>query len=130
SATDLGSKARQSKNDIEWNKYDVRLPAGQLFVSVEKNSITETIELNHRFIFGRNVYEVVGIDDITTTNDEGYGIIQFTVKITTKSSKDDFEKQIAHNDYQVNTSESESNKALLATSNTNEEEKDKRGRLW
>ena len=130
SATDLGSKARQSKNEIEWNKYDVRLPVGQLFVSVEKNEYTEKIGLNHRFIFGRNVYEVTGIDDITTTNNEGYGIIQFTVKITTKSSKDDFEKQIAHNDYQVNTSESESNGISLATSDANEEEKDKGGRLW
>lgn len=130
SATDLGSKSRQSKNEIEWNKYDVRLPIGQLFVSVEKNSITETIGLNHRFIFGRNVYEVTGIDDTTTVDDNNYGIIQFTVKITTKSSKDDFEKQIAHNDYQVNTSESESNKILLATSDTNKEEEDKGGRLW
>lgn len=99
SATDLGSKSRQSKNEIEWNKYDVRLPIGQLFVSVEKNSITETIGLNHRFIFGRNVYEVTGIDDITTTNDEGYGIIQFTVKITTKRDEDDFENNIAYNEY-------------------------------
>ena len=120
SATDLGSKARQSKNDIEWNKYDVRLPVGQLFVSVEKNSITETIGLNHRFIFGRNVYEVVGIDDITTTNDEGYGIIQFTVKITTKRDEDDFEKGIAYNEYKINTGDSDNSNG----------DSEKGGRLW
>lgn len=103
SATDLGSKSRQSKNEIEWNKYDVRLPVGQLFVSVEKNEITEKIGLHHRFIFGRNVYEVTGIDDITTTADDGYGIIQFTVKITTRMLEDDFENQIAYNKCSVDT---------------------------
>ncbi len=99
SATDLGSKSKQSKNEIEWNKYDVRLPVGQLFVSVEKNDITEEIGLNHRFIFGRNVYEITGIDDITTVNDDGNGIIQYTAKITTKRSEDDFNKNIAVNKY-------------------------------
>ena len=97
SATDLGSKSKQSKNEIEWNKYDVRLPIGQLFVSVEKNDITNGIGLNHRFIFGRFVYEVTGIDDITTVNDDGFGIIQYTAKITTKRDDDDFDNKIAHN---------------------------------
>lgn len=145
SATDLGSKARQSKNDIEWNKYDVRLPVGQLFVSVEKNSITETIGLNHRFIFGRNVYEVVGIDDITTTNDEGYGIIQFTVRITTKSSQDDFENKVAYNKYlddgesvnrpySINEDSNKIYNSISKIGDTKEEEKEdtkgKGGRLW
>lgn len=98
SATDLGSKSKQSKNEIEWNKYDVRLPQGQLFVSVELNDKTEEIGLNDRFIFGRNVYEVTGIDDMTLT-ENGHGVIQFTVKITTKRSEDDFDKNIAFNDY-------------------------------
>src|SRR5690606_7997003 len=80
-------------------KYDVRLPIGQLFVSVEKNDTTEEIGLNHRFIFGRNVYEITGMDDITTVNDEGYGIIQYTAKITTKREEDDFVNNIAHNAY-------------------------------
>lgn len=99
SATDLGSKSKQSKNEIEWNKYDVRLPVGQLFVSVEKNKHTEKIDLNDRFIFGRNVYEIVGIDDITLVDDEGYGIIQYTVKITTRRNRDDFINGIAENTY-------------------------------
>lgn len=108
SATDLGSKSKQSKNEIEWNKYDVRLPVGQLFVSVEKNETTEKIGLNHRFIFGRNVFEITGIDDITTVNDDGYGIIQYTAKIDTKRrSQDDFELGIAYNDYNVDDNKDE-----------------------
>lgn len=99
SATDLGSKSRQSKNEIEWNKYDVRLPVGQLFVFVEINDKTKSIGLNHRFIFGRNAYEVTGIDDITAINQDGFGIIQLTVKIVPRNDKDDFENSIAHNDY-------------------------------
>lgn len=108
SATDLGSKSKQSKNEIEWNKHDVRLPIGQLFISVEKNRHTEKIDLNNRFIFGRNVYEVIGIDDITLVNDEGYGIIQFTVKITPKRTEDDFDnKRIAENTYNVDIKNNE-----------------------
>lgn len=96
SATDLGSKSKQSKNEIEWNKHDVRLPVGQLFISVELNDSTEMIGLNHRFIFGKSVYEVTGIDDMTLTEDD-YGIIQFTVKLTTKDHRDDFDNGIAYN---------------------------------
>lgn len=127
SATDLGSKSKQSKNEIEWNKYDVRLPIGQLFVSVEKNEVTERIGLNHRFIFGRNVYEVTGIDDITTVNDDGYGIIQYTVKITTKQDEDDFERNIAHNKY---SEESEQTINTFNTLSSVKENGDKGGRLW
>lgn len=120
SATDLGSKAKQSKNEIEWNKYDVRLPIGQLFISVEKNSITEEIGLNHRFILGRNVYEITGIDDITTVDDDGYGIIQYTAKITTRRVEDDFTKGIAYNSY---SEESQQKDDEI-------EDGDKGGRLW
>lgn len=101
SATDLGSKARQSKNEIEWNKFDVRLPLGKLFVTVENNPDTLDIDLNQRFIFGRNVYEVIGIDDITGIDENDYGIIQFTVAITTRREGDDFENAIAENIYPI-----------------------------
>jgi hypothetical protein len=100
SATDLGSKSKQSKNEIEWNKYDVRLPLGQLFVSCELNEDTERINLNQRFIFGRNVYEVTGIDDMTLSNN-GYGVLQLTIKIDTIRDVDDFENGIAFNEYSV-----------------------------
>jgi hypothetical protein len=101
SATDLGSKAKQSKNEIEWNKYDVRLPLGQLFISMELNPDTKQIGLNDRFIFGRNVYEVTGIDDITNVSRNGYGIVQLTVKITTQRDTDDFDSRLAFNEYTV-----------------------------
>jgi hypothetical protein len=101
SATDLGSKSKQSKNEIEWNKFDVRLPLGQLFVTVEVNPDTVKIKLNDRFIFGRNVYEVTGIDDITGIDENDYGIIQLTVAITTKRTNDDFENDIAENIYAI-----------------------------
>src|SRR5690606_11043450 len=99
SATDLGSKSKQSKNEIEWNKYDVRLPLGQLFVFIEINDVCNNIKLNDRFIIGRNSYEVTSIDDITGVNAEGFGIIQLTVKITPSKKQDHFENGIAHNEY-------------------------------
>ena len=100
SSMELGSKAKQDNLGIEWNKYDVRLPLGNLFVFVEKNPLTKTIQMNQRFIFGSNVYEVIGIDDVTNTIQNGqYGIIKFFVKITTKHPEDDFENGIAYNSF-------------------------------
>jgi len=98
-ATDLGSKAKQSKNDIYWNKYDVRLPIGQLFVFVELNDTTRHIRLNQRFIFGSNVYEVSGVDDTTGVSRNGFGLMQFTIKLATKRDEDDFVNGIAYNNY-------------------------------
>jgi hypothetical protein len=137
SATDLGSKSKQSKNEIEWNKYDVRLPLGQLFVFVEINELTKDIKLNQRFIFGRNAYEVTGIDDITAINADGYGILQLTVKIAPAKEKDDFENGIAHNSYRVETpldTEVETiqpmNKMMTTTTETKKDEGKNGGRLW
>lgn len=101
SQSPLGSKANQGKNDIEWNKFDVRLPLGQLYVFVERSSITDTLKLNKRFIFGSNVYEVYGIDDISTVDKNGFGVIQLTIKLTTVQDKDDFVNLIAYNDYET-----------------------------
>ena len=129
SATDLGSKSKQSKNEIEWNKYDVRLPVGQLFVSVELNEYTRDIGLNHRFIFGRNAYEITGIDDMTMSDDEGYGIIQFTAKITTKRAQDDFESGIADNKYGDIYYSEEENTSNGITSDKDENDMNG-GRLW
>lgn len=100
SSQDLGSKAKQSKNEIEFNKFDVKLPTGQLFVFVELRPDTELIDLGYRFVFGRKVYEVIGIDDTTTVreSDTGtYGILQLTVKVTTIREEDDIEEKIAQN---------------------------------
>ncbi|MFS0905803.1 hypothetical protein AB3N02_22530 [Priestia aryabhattai] len=95
SATPLGSKANQSKMDVEWNKYDVSLPLGQMYCFVEKNNRTNEIKMNQRFIFGSSVYEVVGIDDTTSVDKNGFGILQMTLKVTTKRSEDDFANRIA-----------------------------------
>jgi hypothetical protein len=101
SQSPLGSKANQGKNDIEWNKFDVRLPLGQLYVFVERNDVTDTLNLNQRFIFGSNVYEVYGIDDISAVDKNGFGIIQLTIKLTTGQDADDFGNLIAFNVYEA-----------------------------
>ena len=96
SSSDIGSKSKQSRANIEYNKYDVKLPYGQLYVFIELTELTEKIDLNYRFIINKIVYEVIGLDNTSHTED-GYGIIQFTLRRTTKHPKDDFEKGIAFN---------------------------------
>jgi hypothetical protein len=103
SASDLGSKAKQSRNEIEFNQYDIKLPTGQLFVFVELRPETEAIKLNQRFVFGNKVYEVTGIDDTTSVREIGkqsYGILQLTVTVTTIKEEDDFDNKIAFNKYE------------------------------
>lgn len=99
SASDLGSKSKQSKNELEWNKYDVRMPLGQLFVFVELTSATKVIGLNDRFIFGESVYEVTGKDETTAVNRNGHGLLQLTIKLVPRRDNDDFENQLAENKY-------------------------------
>lgn len=112
SSSDIGSKSKQSRANIEYNKYDVRLPFGQLYVFIETTESTAKIDLNQRFIINNIPYEVIGVDNTTHVEDERvynqetgapdfrkYGIIQYTVKRVTKHPKDDFELGIAFNDY-------------------------------
>lgn len=101
SATQLGSKANQGKNALEWNKFDVRLPLGQIFVFVQKNDETSKIKLSQRFIFGSNAYEVLGFDDVTSTDFCGHGFIQITAGLTTKREGDDFKNKVADNDFLI-----------------------------
>lgn len=100
SSSDIGSKSKQSRATIEFNKYDVKLPFGQLYVFIETTADTKEIDLNHRFIINDIAYEVIGLDN-TTHVEDGYGIIQFTIKRVTNHPKDDFEFGIAHNDYYI-----------------------------
>lgn len=103
SQSPLGSKASQGKHEIEWNKFDVSLPQGQLYVFVEKNQLTDTLLMNQRFIFGKNVYEIFGIDDTSFVNKEGNGIIQLMIKLDVKRDADDFPNRIAtSNDVETN----------------------------
>jgi hypothetical protein len=126
-ATPLGSKSNQGKNDIEWNKFDVRLPIGQLFVYLELNEVTKTIKMNQRFIFGSIAYEVFGIDDITNVDKNGFGIIQLTIKVTTKQEMDDFENRIAFNKFKTDSSSVE-RLPLFAEDVSDGAEKG--GRIW
>lgn len=98
SQSPLGSKSNQGRLEVQWNKYDVSLPFGQMYIFLEKNDITTSIKINDRFFLGSNVYEVVGFDDNTLVNLDGYGIIQLTTKVTTSQARDDFENSIAFND--------------------------------
>lgn len=131
SQSPLGSKANQGKNDIEWNKYDVRLPVGQLYVFAERNAITDAIKMNQRFIFGSNVYEVYGIDDISAVDKNGHGILQLTVKVSTKQDSDDFENRIAFNKYE-DISVVAPVTTIMATTTTiaTTEEEDEGGSIW
>lgn len=124
SQSPIGSKSNQGKFDVEWNKFDVSLPKGQLFVYFEKNGKTSPVDINHRFIFGKNAYEVTGIDDTSYVDKNGYGIIQLVVKVTTKRDEDDFVNFIPFNKYgEISTS-----KPILGL----DEEKDKGtgGMIW
>lgn len=105
SQSPLGSKSNQGKLEIEFNKYDVKLPQGQMYLFLEKNDLTTQISLHHRFILGRNVYEVVGVDDNTLVDIDGYGIIQLTTKVTTIQDRDDFVNGIAFNLIKDNVNE-------------------------
>lgn len=98
SSSDIGSKSKQNRATIEYNKYDVKLPYGQLYVFIESNKDTRNIDLNHRFLINDIPYEVIGVDN-TTQIEDGYGVIQFTVKRTTLHFNDDLELGIAYNSY-------------------------------
>lgn len=95
-ASDLGSKAKQSRSEIGWNKYDVRLPEGQLFCYVELNDDTKMIDIEQRLLFGDRAYKVVGYDATTLTNMEGHGVVYFTLALTTIQDDDDFVNGIAN----------------------------------
>lgn len=99
SSTDLGSKSKQGKSEIEWNKYDIKLPRNQLFIFTPLNDNTKEIKLNTRFIIGSRVYEVVGVDDTTSVSIDGFGIIQLTIRLTTTRENDDFDNGVAENLY-------------------------------
>lgn len=131
SATQLGSKANQGKNALEWNKFDVRLPLGQIFIFVERNDKTKQVAMSQRFILGSNVYEVTGYDDVTSISADGYGYIQITVSVTTKRDADDFDKKIAFNKYaeDLTVIPEETDMKMLTTSEETKE-KPQGGRIW
>ena len=96
-ASDLGSKAKQSRSEVAWNKYDVRLATGQLFCYVEKDPNTSEIDIDQRLIFGDKVYKVIGYDGTTLTNLEGKGVVYFMLQLTPSRESDDFVNGVADN---------------------------------
>lgn len=101
-ASDLGSKAKQSRSEVPYNKLDIREPIGQLFIYVESNEFTNTLEVDKRLIIGDRVYKVVGKDGTTLTSDlihpvhgYNYGIVYFIMQLDTMKPKDDFVENIA-----------------------------------
>lgn len=125
SSSDIGSKSKQSRANIEFNKYDVKLPFGQLYIFIETTEASKEIDLNHRFIINGIVYEVIGLDN-TTHVENSYGLIQFTVKRTTKNNKDDFDLEIAHNEYYVQEAS-----GITVVNETKAEKEDGRGgTIW
>lgn len=99
SQTPLGAKSRQDRDNINYNTFDVDMPSGRLYVFAEKNTLTETVHMNQRFVFGNRVYEVVGVDDMTYVDKDGYGVMQFQFALTTIRDGDDFTNGIALNEY-------------------------------
>lgn len=135
SATQLGSKANQGKNLLEWNKFDVRLPLGQIFVFVESNEDTRNLKLSQRFILGSNAYEITGIDDVTSTGKQGYGFIQITMSVTIKRELDDLVNKVAHNTFdtleeQTDDTDSQTDGNRTASTEEEPDNDDGGGRLW
>ncbi|WP_336682914.1 hypothetical protein [Enterococcus casseliflavus] len=104
-ASDLGSKAKQSRAEIKYNKYDMREPTAQSFVYVESNEYTNELDVNSRLMIGNRAYLVVGKDDMTLTqpllqNDTNtnffkFGILILSLKLDTTKAQDDIENGVA-----------------------------------
>lgn len=126
SSSDIGSKSKQSRADIEYNKYDVRLPYGQLYIFIEATDLLKEIDINHRFMINGIPYEVVGLDN-TTHVEDNYGIVQYTVKRTVYHPKDEYELDIAYNDYKYDELKDED---LIKTDSKDDDESGRGGTIW
>lgn len=102
-ASDLGSKAKQSRAEISYNKYDMKEPKAQNFVYVESNEFTNELDVNSRLILGKRAFKVIGKDDSTLTqlqleetdNSFAYGIIILSLQIDTVKAYDSIEDSVA-----------------------------------
>lgn len=94
-ATDIGSKSKQSRNEVDWNKYDVRMPIGQMFLYMQTNEISELIQIDDRFIVSGRAWKVSGFDNVTLTDREGVGVTFITLKNELLREGDDLENGIA-----------------------------------
>lgn len=81
----------------ETNMKYMRVAEGDITIKIPYNSDTKTIKESQRFIFGDRAYEVVGVDDISNVLNST-GILEVTLEITSTSSKDDLDTDVADND--------------------------------
>ncbi|MDH6674431.1 hypothetical protein M2277_005123 [Paenibacillus sp. LBL] len=88
--------SRYIKYAVGYNRFDVNLLEGGMFVYVVINDDTRSISPLQRFIIGSSVYEVTGIDDMSFTKN-GLGLLQFTTRLSTVKVGDDFSTKIADN---------------------------------
>lgn len=112
------SSSKSTKYDIASNELQVLMLQGGVYAYVQSNEVTRQIMHSQRFILGSNVYEISGIDDLTYVDKNNQGIIQFTLRVTTKRTEDDFVENIANNSF------------LYANSVEDREEEEEGGTLW
>lgn len=91
------SKSNLMKFNIDDNRYDVNTLDGSLFCFTPINDKTLSIVSKQRFYIGRQIYEVVGYDDVTNE-----GLIQFSFVLATDNVKDDKTNMIADNSHLTN----------------------------
>jgi uncharacterized membrane protein YgcG len=80
------------------DRIEMNSPIGELRAYVQYNIYTKDIVETQRFLLGNQAYEVKGIDDITGVIN-GYGLIRFSLRVTTKRVTDDFDFGIADNSH-------------------------------
>ncbi len=62
---------------------NIALPSGDIVVFVQNNASTETIEINTRFVLGRNSWKVIQIKDLMAD-----GILALIMRYDTKNAND------------------------------------------
>jgi hypothetical protein len=96
----VATNLRYITREIDSNRNNISTLEGGLYIYSQQNSTTLTLKPRQRFIFGSQVYHISGIDDITFTDSNNVGAIQFTLMLTEKNDeKDDFVNQIADNSH-------------------------------
>lgn len=76
---------------LEYNQ-GISLPVGEIVIFVQSNMNTQQIKHSQRFVLGKQVYEVTGIDDLYRP-----GILRMSAKLDLTMDTDDFNNNIADN---------------------------------
>ena len=86
-----------SSNNLEI-RTDIILPSKNIKVYTQYNDITKQIEINQRFIFGSQVFKVIGFEDynrLITEEKTSVGLMTIIMELDAKSEEDDFVNDIA-----------------------------------